>query len=176
MAVLAGATPPGMRSHLSPLSLPLLVLLSAAPALAAQRCIVPGEALKHVDKSVCIAAHVYRVVDAAEGTHFLDVCSPQTSDADCHFFIVSFSKDAKDVGDLQALAKQNVHIRGTVHTVQGRAEIVLRDKRQLHGGKEKFQPNPRLLQSFSAENGGRGFSTRNGVMGQHGVHFSHRGN
>jgi len=138
-------------------------------------CISPEEALQHVGKDVCVTAHVYRVVDAGEGVHFLDVCSPETSDEDCHFFILSLSRDEKSVGDLNALAGREIRIRGTVHTIQGHGEITLSTRNQLHGGKEKFQPNPRLLKSFSAENGGQAFRARNGTMGQHGVHFHHRG-
>ena len=160
---------------------PLLVVLSISvlmsPALASSKhaCIAPENALKHVNKDVCITAHVYRVVDATDGIHFLDVCSPETADADCHFFILSLGRDEKSVGDLQRLVNQTIQIRGTVHTIQGRAEIVLSSQRQLHGGKEQFHPNPQLVKSFSAENGGQGFSPRNGTMGQHGVHFKHRG-
>jgi len=156
----------------------LLMLACASPLGYAgkKNCLVPNEALAHINKSVCVTAHVYRVVDAANGAHFLDVCSPQTADIDCHFFIVSFPGDEKSVGDLQALAHQTIRIRGTVHTVQGRADIVLSSKQQLHGGKEKFHPNPELVKSFSAENGGQAFSAKNGTIGQHGVHFHHRGN
>ncbi len=144
-------------------------------ASAKRRCIEPAEALKHVNKDVCVSAHVYRVVDAANGIHFLDVCSPETLDADCHFFVLSFSKDEDAVGRLQNLVGQTIHIRGTVHTIQGRAEIVLSSEGQLHGGKARFKPNPQLVKTFSAENGGQGFSAKNGSMGQRGVHFSHRG-
>ena len=157
----------------------LFCLLLASTSVASaneKQCMAPNEALAHINKRVCITAHVYRVVDAANGTHFLDVCSPQTSDMDCHFFIVSFIGDEESVGDLQGLVHQTIHIRGTVHTVQGRADIVLSSKQQLHGGKEKFHPNPELVKSFSAENGGQAFSAKNGTMGQHGVHFHHRGN
>lgn len=122
-----------------------------------------------------MTAHVYRVVDAADGVHFLDVCSPQTTDADCHFFILSLSRDAKSIGNLQSETGKDIRIRGVIHTIQGRATIVLSDERQLHGEKGKFHPNPQLVRSFSAENGGQGFSARNGVMGQRGVHFHHRG-
>lgn len=144
-------------------------------AWAKRVCIEPENALKHVNKEVCVAAHVYRVVDAADGIHFLDVCSPETPDAECHFFVLSFSKDEKAVGNLQDLVDQTIHIRGTVHTIQGRAEIVLSSQKQLHGGKEKFKPNPQLVRTFSAENGGQAFSAKNGTMGQRGVHFSHSG-
>lgn len=154
----------------------LLIWVSPLARASKTSCIVPNEALAHVNKNVCVTARVYRVVDAANGTHFLDVCSPRTADIDCHFFIISFGRDESSVGDLQALVNQTIHIRGTVHTVQGRADIVLSGKQQLHGGKEKFHPNPALVKSFSAENGGQAFSSQNGSMGQRGVHFHHRGN
>lgn len=161
----------------NPILLALLIFASLSPAFSSQKhvCIAPEDALQHINKDICVTAHVYRVVDAADGIHFLDVCSPQTADADCHFFILSFSRDEKSVGYLQSMIGKTIHIRGTVHTIQGRADIVLSNMRQFHGGKEEFHPNQRLLKSFSAENGGTGFSTRNGTMGQHGVHFSHRG-
>ncbi len=31
-----------------------------------------------VDKDVCITAHVYDVVELADGTRFLDICTPAT--------------------------------------------------------------------------------------------------
>ncbi len=159
----------------------LLVVVSMSvilfPVYASSRraCIPPDDALRHVNKDVCITAHIYRVVDAMDGIHFLDVCSPETADSDCHFFILSLGRDQKSVGDIQNLVNQTIQIRGTVHTIQGRAEIVLSTRRQLHGGKEQFHPNPQLVKTFSAEHGGQAFSAKNGTMGQHGVHFSHRG-
>lgn len=156
----------------------LLALTSMllTPAFAANKtCISPSEALHDIGKDICVTAHVYRVVDAAEGVHFLDVCSPETADSDCHFFILSQSQDAKSTAYLQTLTGQDIHIRGKVRDMQGRAAIILNDAAQLHGGKEKFHPNPRLANSFSAERKARAFSTTNGTTGQHGVHFRHRG-
>ncbi len=146
---------------------------AASSAAASSACIQPDQALQHVGKDVCVQAHVYRVVDAAQQTRFLDVCSPETRDADCHFFIVSLHRDAKNVGDLSALSHRNIHIRGRVRLVEGRAEIVLSRKEQLHGGKEKFRANPKLLQNFAAENGDAAIVSKNGTSGQHGVHFQH---
>ncbi len=155
--------------------LSMVVLFPPIYASSRRVCIRPEDALQHVGKDVCIMAQVYRVVDAADGVHFLDVCRPEVADADCHFFILSLGRDEKSVGDIQSLVNQSIQIRGTVHTIQGRAEIVLSSRRQLHGGKEQFHPNPQLVKSFSAEHGGQAFSTKNGTMGQHGVHFNHRG-
>ena len=153
----------------------LLTACLCAPCYAAAKsaCIHPDQALQHVGKDVCVQAHVYRVVDAAQQTRFLDVCSPETHDADCHFFIVNLQRDAKNVGDLSALAHRNIRIRGRVRLVEGRAEIVLSRKEQLHGGKEKFRANPKLLQNFAAENGDKAIVDKNGTSGQRGVHFQH---
>jgi hypothetical protein len=155
--------------------LSIFAILLPAARSSTRACIAPEDALKHVGKNICITAHIYRVVDATDGIHFIDVCSPETADADCHFFILSLGRDERSVGDLQSLVNRTIQIRGTVHTIQGRAEIVFSSQQQLHGGKEKFHPNPRLVKGFSAENGGQAFSARNGSMGQHGVHFKHRG-
>jgi hypothetical protein len=152
------------------------LLLPALPGAAkSMHCIAPNETLRHLNKNVCVTAHVYTVVHAAEDTRFLDVCSPQTSDADCHFTIVSFHGDQNTVGDLSSLQNKNIEIRGTVRAFEGRAEIVLNTPKQLRGGNERFIANPQLLESFSAEHGGKAFSARNGVGGQRGVHFHHKG-
>ncbi|MGC9291214.1 MAG: hypothetical protein ACP5EP_00625 [Acidobacteriaceae bacterium] len=153
----------------------MLLLFAPLGMAKDMHCITPDQALRYVNKDVCVTAHVYTVVHAAEDTHFLDVCSPKTSDDACHFTIVSFHKDQKDVGDLSSLADQDIQVRGTVRSFEGRAEIVLNRREQLHGGREKFHANPLLLQKFSSEYGGKAFSSQNGVTGQHGVHFHHRG-
>ncbi len=158
------------------LSVPIVFLLLCSAAQAKPACIPPEQALQHLHKTVCVEARVYRVVDASDGIRFLDVCSPETSDADCHFFILSSTEDKKSVGNLEELVGQTIQIRGKILPIQGRADMILSSKEQLHGGKPKFHPNPQLVKSFSAENGGQGFSTHNGVGGQHGVHFHHRGN
>ena len=154
---------------------PSLLLLALPCAANSMHCIPPDEALRHINKTVCVQAHVYTVVRAAADTRFLDVCSPQTSDADCHFTIVSFHQDQTTVGDLTSLEHKDIQIRGMVREFEGRAEIVLNTSKQLHGGKEKFLANPKLMQSFSAEHGGKAFSDKNGIAGQHGVHFHHKG-
>ncbi len=56
------------------------------------------QAGQHLNQDVCIRAHVYEVIELADGTRFLDVCSPETSDAACHFTIVSLREDRKEVG------------------------------------------------------------------------------
>ncbi|AXC14678.1 hypothetical protein ACPOL_5430 [Acidisarcina polymorpha] len=133
-------------------------VVSTLTSMAGERpCYESAEAGQHLNQDVCIRAHVYDVVELADGTRFLDVCSPETTDAACHFTIVSLRQDRKGVGALDPLHGQEIEIRGTVHSFADRSGIVLSDVRQLHGGAEKFRPNPALLKGFSAEDGKTAF-------------------
>lgn len=129
----------------------LILLFGTAGMIQAATCYSPEEALAHLNKDICVSAHVYDVVELSDGTRFLDVCSPETSDAQCRFTIMSMSGDRKDVGELNQYRQQDIHIRGIVRPYEGRAEIILSNARQFHGGREKFRPNPALLKGFSAE-------------------------
>ena len=125
---------------------------------AAKPCFDMLEAGRHLNQDVCISAHVYDVIELADGTRFLDVCSPETSDAACHFTVISLRQDRKEVGDLEALRDREIDIRGTVHSFADRSGIILSEARQLHGGAEKFHPNPALLNGFSAADGKSAFA------------------
>jgi hypothetical protein len=161
---------------LKPLLAIVLCFALALPAFAGkQTSIPPKEARQHIGKRACVAAHIYRVVDAKEGVHFLDTCSPETADKDCHFFILSVSKDKKSVEYLHNLAGRNIEIRGPVHAIQGHAEMVLSDPKQIHIVSTHSRRGPHPDKDFSAGSKGRAFSPRNGRMGQHGVHYRHRG-
>jgi len=92
-----------------------------------------------------------RIAQLRDGTRFLDTCSAETSDADCRFTIASLPQDTRDVGDLSGLRGKDIELRGMVHTVNDRSLMYLSDARQLHGGAEKFHPNPALLVGFGAE-------------------------
>jgi hypothetical protein len=135
--------------------------------LAEKTCYSPDEALAHQNKDVCVAAHVYDVVELADGTRFLDVCSPETPDEQCRFTVMSTNGDRKTVGDLGQFREQDIRIRGVVRPFGGRAEILLSDARQFHGGAEKFRPNPALLHGFSAEDGRPAFSDPSLKSGRH---------
>ena len=135
------------------LTLCLLLAYPATALIAVRTCYSPEEALTHQNKDVCIAAHVYDVVELSDGTRFLDLCSPETSDEDCRFTVMSLNSDRKEVGDLDQYREKNIELRGVVHAYRGRGEILLSHARQFHDGAEKFHPNPALLHGFSAENG-----------------------
>lgn len=132
----------------------MLLLLSSSPLLAATRaCHPPSEAARYSGKDICVAAHVYDIAQLRDGTRFLDTCTPETSDADCRFTIASLPEDTRDVGDLRALRGKDIELRGTVHSVNDRSLMYLSSARQLHGGAEKFHPNPTLLAGFGADQG-----------------------
>ena len=133
------------------------VFFAAPGQAAAKPCFAMAEAGDHLNQDVCLRAHVYDVIDLADGTRFLDVCSPETADEACHFTIISLRQDRKEVGSLQELRGQEIEIRGVVHSFSGRSGIILSASRQLHGGAEKFRPNPALIKGFSAADGKSAF-------------------
>jgi hypothetical protein len=131
----------------------LLTCLFPAAGFAAngKSCVTPDEAAKHANKDVCINAHVYDVVELADGTRFLDVCPPDTPDENCRFTIVSMRVDRDEVGELRKFRDADVRVRGIVQPMHGRNGMVLSHARQFYGGPPKFRPNPKLLRGFSGE-------------------------
>ena len=90
--------------------------------------------MKNRGKDVCLRAHVYDVQETDTGTRYLDVCAPQVKDDECKFYIVSFQRDEKHVGNLEPLRNADIQISGTVREYHGRAEIVLNDLPQTDIG------------------------------------------
>ena len=133
----------------------LLLPLSLLPILGARgaghSCHPAADAARYAGKDICITAHVYDIAQLRDGTRFLDTCSAETSDADCRFTIASLPQDTRDVGDLNGLRGKDIELRGMVHSVNDRSLMYLSDARQLHGGAEKFHPNPALLVGFGPE-------------------------
>jgi hypothetical protein len=125
------------------------------PALAfavkQKPCVTADEATALLNKDVCVTAHIYDVVELPDGTRFLDVCTPETTDDKCKFTIVSLWEDRDDVGELAKYRNMNVQIRGIVRPMHGRAGMVLSHARQFYGGPPKFKPNPLLARGFSAD-------------------------
>lgn len=119
--------------------------------LNGKACLPVADAIKHPNNDVCVAAHVYDVVELADGTRFLDVCAPDISDDRCQFTLISLRSDRGEVGDLTRYRDQNVHVRGIIRSTHGRMGIVISNMRQFRGGPEKFRPNPRLVRGFGAE-------------------------
>ena len=127
-------------------------------AIAARPCYTPEEASAHAGKDVCIKAHVYGIEQATDGIRTLNVCGAGIANADCRFAIVSLPADRNDVGSLESLLDKDIEVRSTVHSLSGTSVILLSEGRQLHGGAEKFRPNPALLSGFSAADQRHGIS------------------
>jgi hypothetical protein len=133
-------------------SLLTLVLYSlSAFAAKTKPCVEPADAAKYLNQDICVSAHVYDVVRIDDGTRFLDVCPPDVSDAGCRFTIVSLPQDWNEVGELDRYRDADVHVRGIVQPVHGRAGMLLSHARQFYGGPPKFRPNPQLARGFSAD-------------------------
>ncbi len=129
-----------------------LAILPALPAAARIPACVPiDDGHLRTSHDTCVAAHVYDVVTLDNGTRFLDLCSPDTADAQCRFSVVSYSADRRSVGELSQFRGKDVEIRGTVALYGQRYLMVLNNDGQLRHGPARFQPDPRLLSGFSAE-------------------------
>jgi len=133
----------------------LAVALLAAPAclFAAKpkSCVSSDEAAQMLNKDICVAAHVYDVVQLPDGTRFLDLCAPELSDDKCRFTVISYREDRQEVGELTKYRDMNVQLRGIVQSMHGRAGMVLSHARQFYGGPPKFRPNPLLARGFTAD-------------------------
>lgn len=124
-----------------------VLCLAAKP----RRCVSVEKAEEMINKDICVAAHVYDIVERPDGTRFLDVCPPATPDTACRFTVISFAQDEKAVGELSKYRGKDVRIRGIVQPVHGRGVMVLSRARQFNGGPPAFRPNPLLLHGFSAD-------------------------
>ncbi len=129
----------------------MLAVLNPAAEARSKTCVSADEASRLLNKDVCISAHIYDVVQLPDGTRFLDICAPDTSDEHCRFTIVSFWGDHYEVGELLKYRNMNVQVRGLVRSMHGRAGMVLSHSRQFYGGPPKFKPNPRLARGFNGQ-------------------------
>jgi len=132
----------------------VFLLFFVSPNAMAKRqmpCFSADEASRLLNQDVCLSAHVYDVVELPDGTRFLDICSPGTPDEKCRFTIVSLWEDREEVGELRKYRDMDVHVRGIVRSMHGRAGLVLSHARQFNGGPPRFRPNPRLQRGFTGE-------------------------
>jgi len=116
----------------------LTTLLLAATAAA--KCISIEEAAQKVGANVCVTGKVLKVARSSGGSFFLDFCENYKA---CPFTVVVFPSNLKDVGDVRELEGKTIEIAGKVQLWRGRAEIVLRDSRQLKGEAARIPPIPK---------------------------------
>ncbi len=115
-----------------------LVLLAAGTAAAA--CIPFEEAPKRVGDTVCVTGKVLKVAQSQGGTTFLDFCEDYRR---CPFTVVIFASNLRDVGDVRQLQGTVIQIHGRIQMYGPRAEIILKNSRQLKGEAAKIPPLPK---------------------------------
>lgn len=125
------------------------VLLSSVVASA--ECVPYDQAKSLEGKPGCVTGKVVKVSHSQSGNLYLDFC---TNYRECAFTVYVPRSDAEKLGDLKPLEGQQVEIYGKVQDYNGRAEIILKDKRQLEGERTKYVPPDKELRpddSHSAE-------------------------
>ena len=125
----------------------LLWAVSFCSLLPAE-CIPFNDAKDHIGETRCVTGKVMRVEAGERGVHYLDFCEDYRL---CPFTVVVFAGDLKHVGDVRQLQGRLVEIHGPVKEYDGRAEIVLRESRQLSGELAKIPPLPK---TYDAERQG----------------------
>ncbi|MDP9268443.1 MAG: OB-fold nucleic acid binding domain-containing protein [Acidobacteriota bacterium] len=120
----------------------LLGLLSSVAVVSSAQaaCIPYTEAPNRVGESVCVSGKVLKVAEGKKGAWFLDFCEDY---AKCPFTVVVFASNLRDVGDVRRLSGTNIELFGKIKLYGGRAEIILKDGRQLHGEAAKLPPMPK---------------------------------
>lgn len=92
-------------------------------------CIAMSEAGSHTGENTCVEGRVLRIFTARSGATFLDFCPDYHN---CSFGSVIFAGDRSRFGNLGVLEGERVEISGEITTYNGRAEIVIRDPKQIH--------------------------------------------
>ncbi len=121
-------------------------------ALAFSECIPIEKAKDKIGSNACVTGKVYHIGHTKSGTTFLDFCEDYKN---CPFVVVIFARDLKDIGDVGQLEGKTIEISGKVEEYNGRAEIILKDVKQLHGEAANIPAVPKTYDvtkhgSFSA--------------------------
>jgi hypothetical protein len=103
-------------------------------------CIPYDQAKDHIGETKCVEGKVMRVEHGERGIHSLDFCEDYRI---CQFTVVIFAGDLKHVGDVRPLQGKVIEVHGPVKEYDGRAEIVLRETKQLRGAMAKIPPVPK---------------------------------
>jgi len=116
----------------------VLFLFAALPSRA--DCIPSSEAIKHIGATSCVSGKVIKVKQGNRGVTFLDFCEDYRL---CSFTVVVFPTDLKNIGDVRELQGKEIEIHGPIKLYDHRAEIVLRDYKQLSGEAARIPPLPK---------------------------------
>jgi hypothetical protein len=91
-------------------------------------CVALRDAGLHTGENTCVEGRVLRVFTARSGSTFLDFCQDYRN---CAFGSVIFASDRSRFGNLGSLEGRKVEIAGEITTYNGRAEIIIRDPKQI---------------------------------------------
>src|SRR5215475_9133455 len=125
------------------------IWLAATSALSSATCLAFTNAADHIGETRCVSGKVLKVEEGIKGVRYLTFCDDY---AKCPFTVVVFASDLRYVGDVTQLANKEVEIHGPIKLYDGRAEIILKDARQLRGEAAKIPPLPK---SYDVEKKGR---------------------
>lgn len=91
-------------------------------------CVDIQNAGRHTGENSCVEGRVLRVFTSRSGSTFLDFCQNYQN---CPFTSVIFATDRSHFGNLGSLEGRRVQISGEITTYNGRAEIIIRDPKQI---------------------------------------------
>ncbi len=127
----------------------VMLITAVLPAFAAAECIPITQAPDQVGATACVTGKVLKVQESRNGTFFLDFCEDYR---ECPFTVFVPRRNLRDVGDVRQLEGQLIEIHGKIQLYSGRAEIILKELRQLKGEAAKLPPVPK---DFDVERRGR---------------------
>ena len=126
----------------------VLVVIGVAD-IAYPACLSIDQAPKHIGDTGCVSGQVLQVNEGPSGTTFINFCPKYDA---CPFTVVVFPRDLRHVGDVRELAGKTIEIHGPIREYDGRAEIILKDTRQLRGSAARLPPVPK---EYDVERRGR---------------------
>jgi hypothetical protein len=91
-------------------------------------CLALRDAGLHTGENACVEGRVLRVFTSRSGSTFLDFCQDYRN---CSFGSVVFATDRSRFANLGSLEGRTVEILGEIITYNGRAEIIIRDPKQI---------------------------------------------
>jgi RecJ-like exonuclease len=127
----------------------LIAAVFLLSAVCFAECVPIEKAKDKIGSNACVTGKVVKIGHTPSGTTFLDFCEDYKS---CPFVVVIFARDLKDVGDVSQLEGKVIEISGKVEEYNGRAEIVLKDVKQLRGDAANI---PAVPKTFDAAKRGK---------------------
>lgn len=122
------------------LSVGVASMILLCSAVAFSDCIPFQDAPKKIGSNACVKGKVLGLGHSRSGTTFLDFCADYKN---CPFVVVIFKSNLKDVGDVTKLEGKEIEISGKIEEYNGKAEIVLKDIKQLRGEAANIPPLPK---------------------------------